>query len=253
MGIPVATNMICADSERRVFIAKSSQLYFLPDRDSSSWENSSIPGTPADLEAAGDSVYVLMAAASDCLYHFDRSSNIFVSDSVDITGYTPEFMDYSGGTLYICAENAGASREIYSFTGGSASQIYSVPLTSTATYFSVLSGIFYTGSGTTLYENDTVKGTGTGMNPYAVFSSSEIYAGALDANHVIKKLVSTTFTDVHTFSSISGVIKIARYKKGIIAVGISGSSADDGLYLYYTAEGEIKKISSRSIYDIFIR
>lgn len=256
-GIPAASEILHVNGRLRVFIARANQIYTHDgERYNSSWSPYSLPYTIYSLDSCGSNTYIAVDSTGDCLYRWDEDGKTAVSlgktagDAPRVVRYEPAL-----GALFVAGEQGG-NTPVYVVTDAAALQLVVLTLAGLPRLFlRVYGSNVYVGRENGIYLNGIIGAyfTGIGIQSYAAYGETVCYAAGLSGTLFISRLEGTAFVTDYTFASAGGDIEIAVLDDDHLAVGIANSLSDNGLYIYHRSKKSLNKISSRSMYSLYVR
>lgn len=245
-----------------ILIADATTSIYVRDtgNNNSGWTTTNLGNIPAFIMSRGDQIYAVVTSPAYEVYSYNRGSATWslyktLSSppvSVAVQGNRIIWNYSSAGQIYVYDLDTGAEA-LPTFNQG--------PGATTRPLF-LLDDVIYTGYIATDVTRMYTAGVLTAYISLAGFigyefalSGGEVFAAVFDASTLaIYRMSGGTFVRDYGFASTaSALMKLGTVDADVIAVGINGSTSDDGLYAYNHRNQSIRKLSSRSIQMMFVR
>ncbi len=257
---------VYADRNRNVFVLVSSNkiVYFTKDKDPGrEWGSQAFSYMPVDITEDGQSTMILFSNYIDPLYSYNDGSYTWSSRGKTMSaGNTPARLCYDRSSGQAFLLSTGSSLYVYNINNmpqaAAATPDYTFSSITSPFYFSYASGVFNVGNSNYYYAG--TAGSLIPLNASALPSAVSyaatdggVYAGVNSPNLNLEALEAGNFAVKKTLPSTIGQIVMAPLNSHALAVGISASTMDDGLYVYDTETNVLTKLLSRPIYALYVR
>ncbi len=193
-------------------------------------------------------------ANSDDIYSFDGKSVQTLVSGVSVPVSILALAGYND-ELYVL----GFDGKIYRFSGTDtcvSTGTGSVTAGTTLRYFAIVDGVVYVGYDNTFNYGAlggaiTTISSLSNIQSFAVYDASHVFAAGFNgAQFEIMKCNGASFATFKTIIDTAGTISIAALSATKLAVGISGSTSHDGLYVLDTETGEMTMLVAESIVGV---
>ncbi len=232
------------------------ELYFhYYEGNSWSYVHHSLSGAPtARTMIHVDNKIVYADTSTYALYSFEGSSYTAMSGLTTPSAIVA--IAWYNGNLYILGGDFKVYRYNYSPTATDTGMSFNNGL-GTPLFFAISDNTVYVGWNgymeyNALGETDTADSATSysGTQSYALYNSSAVYAAgyySTTSSFMIWRQNGGSFVAVESLPDTTGTMSIAAISETKLAVGIYGSTANDGLYILNTASGEMTRLSSDPI------
>ncbi len=257
-----SANILHVTENGDVLIADSGTNIYIRDADDNgSWTTTSMAFTATFITSRGHDIYLIETSPYYEVYFYSRSSKswslyktlTFPPSSVAVRDGRVYLTESSAGTISIYDMDSG-EQVFPSFSQGPGATLRPLFLVGDNYYTGYISTDvirMYTDGVLTAYFSQT----GLAGNRFAI-SGGEVFASAYNgtSNMVLYRMSGSTFTLEYTFNTSTAYsILIDTLGPDTIAVGMSESMTDDGLYIYNHREKSMRQLSSRGIRQMQVR